>query len=313
MSIGRIDQESRFVNVSGTAFKQGLSGSKEAKGQSNASLQIDQRTESARNKATKLIKDAFGKQEEIEKALNNANKALSRMATQQNKMRGTIEEDYKRYEDLAKQYGDTEKGENENSDLGLLIRAYRDPKVTEDAYKGPGAFSDEEKERYKNIDQNNLSDYQKDMYSAAKKMIDDTRTYDSVSSGIAELSSSLTKANIDLLKDDSMVKVQKAADTINSQAIDQNMLSLIGEGVEKLDERQKEEEEKAEKAQEKQEAQEKQKAKSDDNISDTTKKVEDAEEELNDTKKELDKIVKDMGAFSDRLEDLYGLIVDDLA
>ncbi len=110
-----------------------------------------------------------------------------------------------------------------------------------------------------------------------------------------------------------MVKVQKAADTINSQAIDQNMLSLIGEGVEKLDERQKEEEEKAEKAQEKQEAQEKQKAKSDDNISDTTKKVEDAEEELNDTKKELDKIVKDMGAFSDRLEDLYGLIVDDLA
>ena len=266
-----------------------------------------------RNKATKLIKDAFGKQEEIEKALNNANKALSRMATQQNKMRGTIEEDYKRYEDLAKQYGDTEKGENENSDLGLLIRAYRDPKVTEDAYKGPGAFSDEEKERYKNIDQNNLTDYQKDMYSAAKKMIDDTRTYDSVSSGIAELSSSLTKANIDLLKDDSMVKVQKAADTINSQAIDQNMLSLIGEGVEKLDERQKEEEEKAEKAQEKQEAQEKQKAKSDDNISDTTKKVEDAEEELNDTKKELDKIVKDMGAFSDRLEDLYGLIVDDLA
>lgn len=38
MSIGRIDQESRFVNVAGTAFKQRLSSSKDLKGQNNVSL-----------------------------------------------------------------------------------------------------------------------------------------------------------------------------------------------------------------------------------------------------------------------------------
>ena len=41
MSIGRIDQENRFINVSGTAFKQGLSGSKDLKENGNVSLQID--------------------------------------------------------------------------------------------------------------------------------------------------------------------------------------------------------------------------------------------------------------------------------
>ena len=211
---------------------------------------------------------------------------------------------------------DVEKGDNEKSDLGLLIRAYRDPSVAEDNYDGPGAFSEEEKERYKKIDLNDLTDYQKDMYSAAQKTIADTKTYNSVSSGIVGLASSLSQARIDLLKDDSMVKVQKAADTINGQAVDQNMLALIGEGIEKLEEdrkEQEEQEERAKAAEEKKEALEKQKGKSDTDISDTVKKVDDTKKELDDTQKELDKIVKDMGAFSDRLEELYGLVVDGFA
>lgn len=316
MSVNGINSGNLSVNVSGTAFKDRLSGSNENKEKNSIFPQLDRRTDAARNKATKLVKDAFGKQEEIGKALDDADKALSRMTSQQNMLKGTIEEDYKRFEDLAKQYEDVEKGDNEKSDLGLLIRAYRDPSVAEDNYDGPGAFSEEEKERYKKIDLNDLTDYQKDMYSAAQKTIDDTKTYNSVSSGIVGLASSLSQARIDLLKDDSMVKVQKAADTINGQAVDQNMLALIGEGIEKLEEdrkEQEEQEERAKAAEEKKEALEKQKEKSDTDISDTVKKVDDAKKELDETKKELDKIVKDMGAFSDRLEELYGLVVDGFA
>lgn len=216
------------------------------------SSRIEQRKNAAKNQAMKVINDAWDKDKQADENLA-AKKAL--LEENKNKiygLRDKIADVQKSHDDLAEAYG-VAPDSQEQKDLELLEK-YQTNKFG----IFTGEFSDEEIARLKELENEELTDYQKaalsynDTITDLKKQIEETEVKNII------LNDDIYDAKMAELKNQNMLNANAAADEIMAASSKDIIGMIVQDAKENIDEKAEEEKEKAEKAaEEKEELQEK--------------------------------------------------------
>ena len=208
---------------------------------------IDKKRENARKQAMKLVQNAWNRDEksaaeQIDLEAQKADKLTEvQKLTEQMK---NIEETKK---NLQEKYG-VDPDSKEQKDLELLEKYQNN--VTGASYD---SFSEEEKERLKELQNTPFTDYQKEVLKQNSVKSALSREVERKNREVAALQEAVTDSTIDQLKSQDMLKAQDAAGQILDASGKEILNMLIQEGRDNIDEDAKEEQEKAEKAQEEKE------------------------------------------------------------
>lgn len=219
---------------------------------SDVGSRVEQRKNMAKNQARRLINDAWEKDKKADDSL--AEKIAKKESNKNDiyNLKSRITDVKKAHDELADIYG-VEPDSQEQKDLELLEK-YQSNKLGVFS----GEFSDEEIARLKELQNEELTDYQKmalnynDTMTDLKKQIEETEVKNII------LDEEIYDAKIAELKNQNMLNANDAADKIMEAASKDVLGMLVQDGKEKIDEKAEEEKEKAEKlAEEKEEQQEK--------------------------------------------------------
>ena len=262
----------------------------------------------AREKAMKVVGDAFEGDKQIDNDLQERRDKIAALEQENQKLQNQINEISERQDALMEQYGITEDSQ-EQKDLELLRK--KDKWLS-----GKGeALTKEEFEQVEKLESEGLTEYQKRQreWDAEKKHFQ--KDIDKNKEEILLENAIIRGTKLERLKNAPMVKAQKEADAI-LDASSKEIIDMIMEGAkDTVEEKSKEEQEKAEKLEEKLEEQEA-------FIEKQKEKREEAEELLehmpmeemiqmgqikDEIKQEIKKIVSEMKLVA---EDIKGAVID---
>ncbi len=206
--------------------------------------QIEARKESARQKAMKLIGDAWARESNLAKGIQDMEAEKTASVSEERALRDRVDEMRQLRDGLQEKYG-VSADSAEQKDLELLEKYQNN--VNGYAYD---SFSEEEKARLRELQTTPLTDYQKDYLSlnGALKGLEAEADFEQKKREALTQSIQMGKSAQD--KSQEMIKAQKAADQILEAAGDEIMGMLVKEGTDHVEEEQKEQQEKAEEAKE---------------------------------------------------------------
>lgn len=235
---------SPFENVNATGKK---SKSIDARNLNLGVNPVDEKKNSARKQAMKLISDAWGKDDKAAENIKNMEDEKAAKAQELAELKSHIGNIENEKEMWRQEYG-VDEDSQEYKDYKLLEK-YQDNKNG----ASYDEFSDEEIERLKELQNTPLTDFQKKALTlnGAKDALD--VEIQRVENKLIAMTESISLAKIDQLKSQDMLKAQGAADEIMDAANKDVMGMLVDEAKDNIDETSEEEKEKAEKAKEEKE------------------------------------------------------------
>lgn len=262
----------------------------------------------AREKAMKVVGDAFEGDKQIDNDLQERRDKIAALEQENQKLQNQINEISERQDALMEQYGITEDSQ-EQKDLELLRK--KDKWLS-----GKGeALTKEEFEQVEKLESEGLTEYQKRQreWDTEKKHFQ--KDIDKNKEEILLENAIIRGTKLERLKNAPMVKAQKEADAILDASSKEIIDMIMEEAKDTVEEKSKEEQEKAEKLEEKLEEQEA-------FIEKQKEKREEAEELLehmpmeemihmgqlkDEIKQEIKKIVSEMKLVA---EDIKGAVID---
>ena len=194
----------------------------------------------AHKQAIKVVKDAFKGQQGTVDRMKGYEDLIGQMKQQNSEYRDTINESYKKIDDLQKQYGISDESE-EQKELELIERAA----------EKPFELSEDERAKVADIKERGLTEYQQKYLSEKEDIKHWEREIDTNNANINSLNQSIKEMKKAMLKDQSMVKATKAADEMEIQAAKNEAVSLIAEAKDNIEDDLEEAIEKAEEIKEK--------------------------------------------------------------
>lgn len=208
---------------------------------------IDKKRENARKQAMKLVQNAWNRDTKSAAEQKDLEAQKADKLTEVQKLTEQMKniEDTKR--NLQEKYG-VDPDSKEQKDLELLEKYQNN--VTGASYD---SFSEEEKERLKELQNTPFTDYQKEVLKQNSVKSALSREVEQKNREVAALQEAVTDSTIDQLKSQDMLKAQDAAGQILDASGKEILNMLIQEGRDHIDEDAKEEQEKTEKAQEEKE------------------------------------------------------------
>ena len=203
---------------------------------------IDQKKNSVRNQAMKLIRDAWKSDNDSVDSRKEMEDARAQALEEARDYESKANDIEKQKKQLMEEYG-IDPDSDEQKDLELLEKYQNN--MSGASYD---SFSDQEKERLKELQNTDFTDYQKKVLMLNSSRNSMTSVADQKKREALMYRQNLTDAKIDQLKSQDMLKAQDAADELNQAAADDAFKDTI-------DKKTEEEKEKAEKAQEKKDEQ----------------------------------------------------------
>lgn len=279
--------------------------------------QVGQRRDMARKQAMKLIGNAWTKAQESASDRDSLDAQKEDKLAELSEYTAKLGDIEKSKKQLQEEYG-VDPDSKEQKDLELLEK-YQD-NIMGASYD---SFSDEEKERLKQLSSQPFTEYQKKALQLnnlkGQVAVEAGRKRDEIAAFQAEISD----ASLEQLKSQDMLKAQDAAGQILDASNWETLTMLVQDGKDNIDEKTKEEQEEQEKVkEEKEEKQEKidekkQKQKEQEEILRGEQQSDQMELDLslknqtnspvNDAQKQIQKILKDNKLIN---EDLKGIEID---
>lgn len=204
---------------------------------------INQKKNSVRNQAMKLIRDAWKSDNDSVDSRKEMEDARAQALEEARDYESKANDIEKQKKQLMEEYG-IDPDSDEQKDLELLEKYQNN--MSGASYD---SFSDQEKERLKELQHTDFTDYQKKVLMLNSSRNSMTSVADQKKREALMYRQNLTDAKIDQLKSQDMLKAQDAADELNQAAADDAFNMLIEEGKDTIDNKTEEEKEKAEKAQ----------------------------------------------------------------
>ena len=208
---------------------------------------IDKKRENARKQAMKLVQNAWNRDEKSAAEQKDLEAQKADKLTEVQKLTEQMKNIEETKKNLQEKYG-VDPDSKEQKDLELLEKYQNN--VTGASYD---SFSEEEKERLKELQNTPFTDYQKEVLKQNSVKSALSREVERKNREVAALQEAVTDSTIDQLKSQDMLKAGDAADSIIEASGKEILNMLIQEGRDNIDEDAKEEQEKAEKAQEEKE------------------------------------------------------------
>ena len=214
------------------------------------------KVDNARKQAMKLVKDAFEKDRETDRSLDEIRKARSRTEDDLAWRQDTIDSARERVAEYAKANGITSDS-REQKDLDLIRKA-RDMKREEPDADPSEYLSEDEIDRLSHINEKGLTENQRLALETDDEIRNTQSEIDNDKELIKGYNTAIQDIGIESLKDQGMLKAGNAKDAIMQTAYDEAVKSVVQDAVERMDEEQDEIKEAAEeKAEKKAEAEEK--------------------------------------------------------
>ena len=208
---------------------------------------IDKKRENARKQAMKLVQNAWNRDAKSAAEQKDLEAQKADKLTEVQKLTEQMKNIEETKKNLQEKYG-VDPDSKEQKDLELLEKYQNN--VTGTSYD---SFSEEEKERLKELQNTPFTDYQKEVLRQNSVKSALSREVERKNREVAALQEAVTDSTIDQLKSQDMLKAQDAAGQILDASGKEILNMLIQEGRDNIDEDAKEEQEKAEKAQEEKE------------------------------------------------------------
>lgn len=211
---------------------------------------IEQKRNSARKQAKKLIRDAWDKDTKALGSIQDMEKDKADKVDEITDLKAKAAYLEKEKKAAAKEYR-IDPDSQEQKDLELLEKYQNNKYGVENSH-----FSEDEVKRLKELQNESLTDYQKHVLklNASKNAI--LQDAGMKEEKVISMHESINLAKLDMLKSQTMIKADDAADAVIDAAEDEIFGMLIADGKEKLDEDAKETQEKADEAAEKREERE---------------------------------------------------------
>lgn len=278
---------------------------------------IDKKRENARKQAMKLVQNAWNRDAKSAAEQKDLEAQKADKLTEVQKLTEQMKNIEETKKNLQEKYG-VDPDSKEQKDLELLEKYQNN--VTGASYD---SFSEEEKERLKELQNTPFTDYQKEVLRQNSVKSALSREVERKNREVAALQEAVTDSTIDQLKSQDMLKAQDAAGQILDASGKEILNMLIQEGRDNIDENAKEEQEKAEKAQEEKEkkqektddAKEKRKEQEEllkkqtrsDQMEQKLSMQNQSDNQVNHTQKQIQKILKENHLVN---EDLKGIEID---
>lgn len=208
---------------------------------------IDKKRENARKQAMKLVQNAWNRDAKSAAEQKDLEAQKADKLTEVQKLTEQMKNIEETKKNLQEKYG-VDPDSKEQKDLELLEKYQNN--VTGASFD---SFSEEEKERLKELQNTPFTDYQKEVLRQNSVKSALSREVEQKNREVAALQEAVTDSTIDQLKSQDMLKAQDAAGQILDVSGKEILNMLIQEGRDHIDEDAKEEQEKAEKAQEEKE------------------------------------------------------------
>lgn len=208
---------------------------------------IDKKRENARKQAMKLVQNAWNRDAKSAAEQKDLEAQKADKLTEVQKLTEQMKNIEETKKNLQEKYG-VDPDSKEQKDLELLEKYQNN--VTGASFD---SFSEEEKERLKELQNTPFTDYQKEVLRQNSVKSALSREVEQKNREVAALQEAVTDSTIDQLKSQDMLKAQDAAGQILDASGKEILNMLIQEGRDNIDEDAKEEQEKAEKAQEEKE------------------------------------------------------------
>lgn len=205
---------------------------------------IDKKRENARKQAMKLVQNAWNRDAKSAAEQKDLEAQKADKLTEVQKLTEQMKNIEETKKNLQEKYG-VDPDSKEQKDLELLEKYQNN--VTGASFD---SFSEEEKERLKELQNTPFTDYQKEVLRQNSVKSALSREVERKNREVAALQEAVTDSTIDQLKSQDMLKAQDAAGQILDASGKEILNMLIQEGRDNIDEDAKEEQEKAEKAQE---------------------------------------------------------------
>lgn len=205
-----------------------------------ASERMQGKRDSARKQAMKLISDAWGRDQKSADARKEMQDQKRLAVEERNELQKTQTKLGQEMEYLREEY-QVEPDSEEQKDLELLMKYQNNKNGT-----SFDTFSEEEKNRLRELANASLTEYQKKALSLNETRGEITRGLRQKEAEILAMTQGITTAEIEKEKSQDMLKAQGTAETLIAAAEEDIFQMLIEEGKNHLEEEQKEKEEKAE-------------------------------------------------------------------
>ncbi len=192
---------------------------------------IDAKRENARNKAMKLISDAWGHDEEATKMREKLGELKKEAFAEYADWKGKVEYADVQKAELKEKYGITNDSA-EQKDLELLTKYQNNMMgVSQDE------FSEEEIERLKELQTAELTDYQKEAISINRQQALAKQEMRTAESKLISLTQNIKDAKVDQLKSQDMLNAVNAAEDIMEAANKEIKGLLIQDGIDEVNEK----------------------------------------------------------------------------
>lgn len=274
-------------------------------------LLIDGKRQSARERAMKVIGDAWDSDRSIDRDIEQHRENARKMRADLKAEKEAMTEIRNQEEEMRKAYG-VAADSQEQKDAEILLK-------NQEYGMNPSSESltEEEKERLEEIYKNGLTDYQKALISHHEEIRSHLQNARKLEQQIKGENAVVRGMRQERLKYSPMTEASDTAEAIMDAASDDILSMLVEQGKDHLDEEQKEREEMGEKIEEKKEEQEeileKRKEREEEteelteDILDGEKLVQEISSDMEEAQKEVQKMIDQMGLV---VEDIKGSIVD---
>lgn len=221
-------------------------------GNSNLNMDsVEEKRKEARRKAWDVVSSAWDSDKAIDESVQERRDKCEKMRELEAEANNALKRINDEMDALKKEYN-IEPDSEEQKELELIFK-YRD------MMKNPSdvRFSEEETEQYRQIDMDNLSEFQNRMLELYNQKAGPEKNLQDARKEIIKANQEITAIGIERLKTHAMTDAEKSADEIMKAAGEEIMGMIIEDGMENVDEKLKEAEEEAEKkAEEKEEKEE---------------------------------------------------------
>lgn len=210
---------------------------------------IEQKRQSARKQAKKLVGDAWEKDQKAAQKIDDMRELRKDKMSEIEESQTVLNDINEEKERLQQEYN-IDPESQEQKDLELLERF-------QDYLGGVGSpeFTEEEVERLRELQNTLMTEYQKEVLKLNGEAGTEKQKIEKAEIQISLLKSSISNAKLEQLKSQDMIKANDAADELMDAASKEIISLLVQESKDNLDEKVEEEEKKAEEAQEKKEEQ----------------------------------------------------------
>ncbi len=192
---------------------------------------IDAKKENARNKAMKLISDAWGRDEDATKRREMLGELKKEAWGEYTDLKGKVEYADVQKQDIKAKY-EIAAGSDEQKDLELLIK-YQNNKMGVSSDE----FSEEEVERLTELQTAKLTDYQKEAISVNNEQIQLKKMLRDAENKLISLTQNIKDSKVDQLKSQDMLNAVNAAEDIMDAANKEIKGLLVQDGIDEVNEK----------------------------------------------------------------------------